>query len=330
MVIQSTSSSSQRGLPKTVTLEDVKQASRRISQHAHRTPVLTSQTLSRIAGHQLFFKCENFQKTGSFKFRGAFNAVSQLTDEQRVRGVVTHSSGNHAAALALAASIFETPAHIVMPNNSSHVKRRAVLEYGGKIVDCEPNLPSRQDVADQVQRQTGATMIPPFNHAWIIAGQATVALEMMRQVPHLDYVVAPIGGGGLISGTCVAVKSIAGRCNVIGAEPLGADDASRSKMANQLLPQENPRTIADGLLTSMGQLTWPYVRDVVEQVVTVADSEIVEGMKLFLERTKILIEPSSAVALAVALKAGSFVTDNNRNIGVIISGGNVDLDHLPW
>jgi threonine dehydratase/serine racemase len=217
-----------------------------------------------------------------------------------------------------------------MPSNSSQVKRRAVLEYGGKIVDCEPNLASRQEVADQVQSQTGATLIPPFNHAWIVAGQATTALEMMRQVPHLDYVVAPIGGGGLISGTCVSVKSIAGRCNVIGAEPQGADDAFRSKIAGQLLPQENPRTIADGLLTSMGQLTWPYVRDVVEQVVTVADNEIVDSMKLFLERTKILIEPSSAVALAVALKAGSFVADNNRNIGVIISGGNVDLDHLPW
>ena len=313
-----------------VQLADVKNASRSIRPYVHRTPVLTCQTLDRIVGHNLFFKCENLQKTGAFKFRGAVNAVSQLSEAELAKGVVTHSSGNHAAALARAAQIFGTKAHIVMPSSASTIKRKAVIEYGGRVIECEPNLESRLEYAERVQSETGATMIPPFNDVRIIAGQGTAALEFLQQVPNLDLMVAPIGGGGLISGTCVTTAATSLRCKVIGAEPEGADDAFRSKEALKLLPQTNPQTISDGLLTSMGKLTWPYVRDVVRQVVTVSDEETVSAMKLFLERTKVLMEPSSAVALAAVISPKLMDVGQDRNIGIIISGGNVDLDNLPW
>ncbi len=313
-----------------VRLADVKNASRQIRPYIHRTPVLTCESLNRVAGHSLFFKCENLQKTGAFKFRGAVNAVSQLSDAELEKGVVTHSSGNHAAALAQAARIFGTKAHIVMPSSASKIKRKAVIEYGGNVIECEPNLDSRLEYADRVQAETGATMIPPFNDVRIIAGQGTAALEFLQQVPNLDMMIAPIGGGGLIGGTCVTSTALSPRCKVIGAEPEGADDAYRSKEARELIPQTNPQTIADGLLTSMGKLTWPYVRDMVRQVVTVSDEETVKAMRLFLERAKVLIEPSSAVALAAALSPKLNSAGRDRNIGIILSGGNVDLDHLPW
>ena len=313
-----------------VQLADVKQAARNIRPYAHRTPVLTCQSLDRITGHNLFFKCENLQKTGAFKFRGAVNAIAQMSEAELAKGVVTHSSGNHAAALARAAQIFGTEAHIVMPSSASSIKRKAVIEYGGRVIQCEPNLDSRLEYANRVQSETGATMIPPFNDVRIIAGQGTAALEFLQQVPNLDLMIAPIGGGGLISGTCVTASSLSRRCKIIGAEPEGADDAFRSKEVRQLLPQTNPQTISDGLLTSMGKLTWPFIRDIVRQVVTVSDEETIAAMKLFLERTKVLIEPSSAVALAAAMSSKLLKVDKNRNIGIIISGGNVDLDNLPW
>jgi threonine dehydratase/serine racemase len=315
---------------KLITLHDVKTAARHIDSYAHRTPVLTCETLNSMAGHQFFFKCENFQKTGAFKFRGAVNALSYLTPEQLRNGVVTHSSGNHAQALARAAALFETTAHIVMPSNAPIVKKNAVICYGGIVTECEPNLPARLETSERIQQETGATMIPPFNHPHVIAGQGTCALEFLQQVPHLDYLVVPIGGGGLISGTCISATAISHRVRVIGAEPAGADDAFRSKAEKKFIPQENPDTIADGLLTSMGQLTWPFIRDVVQRIITVTDEEIIAAMKLFLERTKILIEPSAAVAVAAAMGPKMLEPQHPRNIGVIISGGNVDLDQLPW
>ena len=283
-----------------------------------------------MSGHQLFFKCENFQKTGAFKFRGAINAISQLPPEQREKGVVTHSSGNHAQALSRAAALFGIPAYIVMPSNAPRVKKNAVICYGGKITECEPNLDARLTTSAAVQEETGATMVPPFNHPSVIAGQGTCAMEFLQQVPHLDYIIAPIGGGGLVSGTCVSVQGIAPRVQVLAAEPMGADDAFQSKKSGELIPQTNPQTIADGLLTSMGKLTWPYVRDVVRNVITVSEDEIVTAMKLFLERTKVLIEPSAAVAIAAAMSKKMIQPQPPRNVGIIISGGNVDLDRLPW
>ncbi len=309
--------------------EDVERAAENILAHANRTAVITCETLDRFAGHQLFFKCENFQKTGSFKFRGALNAISHLSDDQRSRGVVTHSSGNHAQALAAAAALFGIKSHIVMPSNSAEVKKAAVAGYGGAITECEPTLEARESKAAVVATETGATMIPPFNHPYVIAGQGTCAMEFLQQVPNLDFVIAPVGGGGLISGTCITVKATSPRAVVIGAEPVGADDAFRSKKAGEFIAQSNPQTIADGLRTSLGSLTWPFINRQVKRVARAEETEIVETMKLFLERTKILIEPSAAVAVAVAL---NHMGEQGRpkNIGVIISGGNIDLDQLPW
>lgn len=226
--------------------------------------------------------------------------------------------------------MFGTTAHIVMPGNASHVKKAAVIEYGGRIVECQPTLQSRLDVSAQVQSETGATMVPPFNHRHVIAGQGTCAMELLRQVPNLEYIVAPIGGGGLISGTCVVALSNSKRCQVIGGEPTGADDAFRSKQKGKRLENVSTDTIADGLLTNTGDLTWPYIRDVVKKIVTVSDQETIDAMKLFVERTKVLIEPSSAVCLAAVMNSRMANTDIPRNIGIIISGGNVDLTNLPW
>ncbi len=313
-----------------VQLTDVKRAARNIASHAHRTPVLTCQTFNERSGQQLFFKCENLQKGGAFKFRGALNSLAQLKPGQLARGVVTHSSGNHAGALALAAKLYGTKAYIVMPSNANRIKREAVLEYGGKVISCQPNQEARLATAKQVQEDTGAVMVPPYNHPHIIAGQGTVALEFLQQVPNLDYMVAPVGGGGLISGLCVAGRAISNRLKIIAAEPAGADDAFRSKAAGQLLPQTNPQTIADGLLTSLGDLTWPYVKHQVQAVVTVSEEEIVYWMRTFWERTKVIIEPSSAVAVAAVFSSQFPRSEHPKNIGIVLSGGNVDLDQLPW
>jgi threonine dehydratase len=311
-------------------LDAVRAAARRIEGRAHRTPVVTCATLDRLAGRELFFKCEHLQKAGAFKFRGACNAVMKLAPEVAARGVVTHSSGNHAGALALAAKLRGIPAHVVMPRNASPVKRRAVEEYGGRVVECEPTLEARERTAADVLRETGATLIPPYNHPDIIAGQGTVALELLEQVPGLDAVVAPIGGGGLVSGICVALREAAPSVRMFAAEPAGADDAARSKAAGKLIPQTAPRTIADGLLTSLGDLTWPLVRDRVERIVTVTEEEIVAAMRLAWERAKLLIEPSSAVALAGVLSGDFRQLVGLRRVGVVLSGGNVNLDSLPW
>jgi threonine dehydratase len=314
----------------TLTIDDVRQAHARISKYVHRTPVLTCQAISQRAGRDVYFKCENLQKVGAFKFRGAINAVAQLTDAQKANGVVTHSSGNHAQALALAARTFGIGAHIVMPTSASKVKRDAVIGYGANVIDCDPNLQARESTAERVQQETGATMIPPYDHPHIIAGQGTAALELLEEIPDLDAVMAPVGGGGLIAGTCVTCRDWETAPKVFAAEPAGADDAFRSKQAGKWIPQTDPNTIADGLLTSTGQLTWPYVRDVVHEVITVDDDQIIDAMKFFWQRAKLLIEPSSATVFAAIFSDAFKQHSSIQKIGVIISGGNVDLNHLPW
>jgi threonine dehydratase/serine racemase len=291
---------------------------------------MTCATLDRLAARSLFFKCENWQKAGAFKFRGACNAVMKLSEETSLRGVVTHSSGNHAQALALAARLRGIPAHIVMPRNASPVKKRAVEGYGGRVIDCGPTLAARESTAAAVVAETNAVLIPPYDHPDVIAGQGTAAFELLDEVPNLNAIVAPVGGGGLLSGTALAAKSMDARIRIVAAEPKGADDAARSKAAGTLIPQTAPRTVADGLLTSLGQLTWPVIRDQVERVVTVSEEEIIAAMRLAWERAKLLIEPSSAVAVAAVLSDEFRPLDGIDRVGVILSGGNVNLDELPW
>ena len=308
----------------------VRLAAERLAPIVHRTPVATSGTLDRLSSRELFFKCEHLQKTGAFKFRGASNAVLKLPAEIAARGVATHSSGNHAGALALAARMRGIPAHIVMPRTASPVKRRATREYGGFIVECEPTQAARESTAAAVVAETGATLIAPFDHPDVIAGQGTAALELLAEIRELDALVTPVGGGGLTSGTCLAAHGVAPRVRVFAAEPKGADDAARSKAEGRRLPQTDPRTIADGLRTSLGDLTWPIVRDRVERVITVTEEEIVAAMRLLWERAKLLVEPSSAVAFAAVLTDEFRELSGLRRIGIVLSGGNVDLDHLPW
>jgi threonine dehydratase/serine racemase len=311
-------------------LRDVMDAAERIAAFAHVTPVVTCATLDRLAGRNLFFKCENLQRAGAFKFRGATNAVMKLSEETARRGVVTQSSGNHGQALALAARLRGIDAHIVMPSNVSLVKRRAVQEYGGRVVECEPTLTAREKAAAAVQAETGAELVHPYNDRNVIAGQGTAALELMRQAPGLQAIVTPVGGGGLLSGTCVAARGTDASLRIFAGEPRGADDAARSKAAGQLIPQTAPDTIADGLLTSLGDLTWPFVRDEVERVITVDDAETVAAMRLAWERAKLLIEPSAAVALAAVLSDEFRALRGLERVGVVLSGGNVDLEALPW
>ena len=309
--------------------EQIESAHPVVAKFGHRTPAITCESLNEISRLKLFFKCENFQKTGAFKFRGAINAVSQLTDAQKANGVVTHSSGNHAAALTKAASLFDIPAYIVMPSNSSKFKMSAVESYGGQITVCEPNDESRRSTADAIAQNTGATLIPPFDHPHIIAGQGTCAKELLEDVPDLDVIITPIGGGGLMSGTCIAARTMKPDIKIIGGEPEGADDAYRSLKSGERKANETVNTIADGLRTSLGELTWPVVRDYVNEIVTVTDDEIRALMKEFFERTKLLIEPSCTVAVAPALYRKSDLLTDGMRVGVIITGGNVDLLDMP-
>lgn len=317
-----------------VEFEDVQQAAVAISGIAHRTPVMTCSAIDKIAERRLYFKCENFQKVGAFKFRGAFNAISKLSADEAVNGVVTHSSGNHAQALALAARMKGIPAYIVMPSTAPTVKKAAVEGYGAEVIVCDPTLSSRESTANQVQTRTGAAFIHPYDNEQIIAGQGTAMLELFEQVSELeeslDAVVTPVGGGGLLSGTCIAARGLNPDIQVIAGEPAGADDAARSFAAGELIPQTGPKTIADGLLTSLGQKNWPIIRRNVEQIVTVSDDEIIAAMRLLWERAKLLIEPSSAVALAAMLSDQFPEPGNLQSVGIILSGGNVDLDLLPW
>lgn len=304
-------------------LEDVRQAHQRISPYIIRTPVLTNTTLDQMVGARLFFKCENFQKTGAFKFRGACNAVFSLTDEEASRGVMTHSSGNHAAALALAASKRGITARIVMPSGAPAVKISAVRGYRGIITFCEPTLSSREVTAEKILKETGAILIHPSNDYRIIAGQATATLELLEEVPNLDFLLAPVGGGGLLSGTAISAKGLNPKIKVIGCEPKNADDAYRSIKAGRILPSENPNTIADGLRTSLGDKTFPIIRDLVDEILLATEEEIITAMRYTLERMKIVVEPSAAVPLAVLLSNQMNVAD--KNVGIILSGGNVDF-----
>jgi threonine dehydratase len=311
-----------------ITLTDIQQAAERIKPFVHRTPVMTCESLNQRTGMQVYLKCENLQKVGAFKFRGACNAVFSLSDDQAARGVVTHSSGNHAQALALAAKLRGIPAYIVMPNNAPQVKKDAVAGYGGRITFCEPTLEARESTMERIRLDTGATVVHPYNDERVIAGQGTAALELLDSIPDLDAVIAPVGGGGLLSGTSLAAKGLKPSIRIIAAEPEMANDAYRSMKEGRILPSENPKTIADGLLTSLGTLTFPIIRQNVEQIVTVSERGIVEAMRFVWERAKIVIEPSAAVAVGVLWEGKIDLT--NLKVGVILSGGNVDLNKLPW
>lgn len=311
-----------------LTRRQIEAAHERIRTRAHRTPVLTSSDLDRRSGAALSFKCENFQKVGAFKFRGALNAVASLSAAELARGVTTHSSGNHAQALALAARTAGGRATLVMPRTAPRVKLEAVRGYGAEVVLCEPTLEARERETERVIADTGATLIHPYNDLRIIAGQATAAKELLEDAGELDLLLAPVGGGGLVSGTALAAYHFSPATEVVAVEPSGADDARRSLAAGRIVPSVAPRTIADGLLTSLGELTFEVIRHRVREIVTVGDEAIVAAMRLLWERMKIVVEPSAAVPLAAVLAHRLDVA--GRRVGIILSGGNVDLDRLPW
>ncbi|RJP67785.1 MAG: pyridoxal-phosphate dependent enzyme [Candidatus Abyssobacteria bacterium SURF_17] len=310
------------------TIIGIREASERIKQLIHRTPVLTCDTLNRICDAELHFKCENFQKTGSFKIRGATNAVLSLSEEEASRGVATHSSGNHAAALALAARWRGIRAYVVMPENAPAVKREAVGGCGGEIIYCKPTLKAREEELAKVLERTGAVFVPPYNDYRVIAGQGTAALELCEEVRDFDVVMAPVGGGGLLSGTAIAARSLSPATKVYGAEPEQADDAFRSFRAGRIVPADNPNTIADGLRTSLGELTFPIIQKYIADIVTVREEAIKQAMRLIWERMKIIVEPSAAVPLGAVLTKRGEVP--GKRIGIILSGGNVDLTRLPF
>jgi len=289
---------------------------------------MTSGTLNRSLNSQIFFKCENFQKVGAFKARGATNAVLQLDESSLSKGVATHSSGNHAQALSWAANIVKCKAFIVMPINSSRVKVDAVKGYGGQITFCEPTLAARESTLDKVLKETGATEIHPYNDLRIITGQATAAYELFEEIPDLDLIIAPVGGGGLLSGTALSAHYFSPGTKVFAAEPERANDAYLSFVNKKFIPSVNPDTVADGLRTSLGSITFPIILKFVNEIVTVSETSILQAMRFTWERMKILIEPSSAVPVAALLEKK--IDTGNKRIGVILSGGNVDLDHLPW
>ncbi len=307
---------------------DVQKAHEIVKKYAHRTPVLTCSGIDKIVGAKLFFKCENFQKVGAFKFRGACNAVFSLSETDAKKGVATHSSGNHAAALALAAKMRGIAAHIVMPENSPEIKKKAVAGYGGRITFCKPNLQAREITLAEVVKKTGATEIHPYNNFHVIAGQGTAAKELIEDFGDFNVIMAPVGGGGLLSGTAISAKYLLPECKIIAAEPAGADDACRSFRAGKIIPSENPKTIADGLLTSLGERNFAIISEKVDEIVTVSEENIVEAMRLIWERMKIIIEPSSAVPLAAILEGKTDVRD--KKVGIILSGGNLDLGKLPF
>ncbi|XP_055819620.1 serine racemase [Solanum dulcamara] len=312
-------------------ISSIRQAQVRIKPFAHKTPVLTSETLDSIAGRKLYFKCECFQKGGAFKFRGACNAIYSLDDDQAAKGVVTHSSGNHAAALALAAKLRGIPAYIVIPKNAPKCKVENVKRYGGQVIWSEPSMHSREDTANKVLQDTGAVLIHPYNDGRIISGQGTISLELLEQASEIDTLIVPISGGGLISGVALAAKAINPAIHIFAAEPMGADDAFQSKINDRITKLTEVNTIADGLRAFLGDLTWPIVRDLVDDVIVVDDEEIIQAMRLCYEILKIAVEPSGAIGLAAVL-SDSFQKNpaysKCNNIGIVISGGNVDLGVL--
>jgi threonine dehydratase len=311
-----------------LTLDAIRAAHRRIRDRINRTPVLTSETLDAAAGAQLFFKCENLQKVGAFKARGATNAVFSLTDAEAGRGVATHSSGNHAAALARAARLRGIPAYIVMPDNSPRAKVASVRRYGGEVIACEPTLSARETTAAAVIARTGATLIHPYDDLHVMAGQGTATIELLEDVPDLDVLLCPVGGGGLLSGTAVAAKALRRGVQVIAAEPAGADDARRSFEAGHLIAPTQIETVADGLRTGLSERTFAHIRQHVDRIVTIPDAAIVSAMRTLWEVMKLIVEPSGAVGYAPI--ASGAVDIRAKRVGIILTGGNLDLDKLPW
>jgi threonine dehydratase len=311
-----------------LSMQMIREAHERIRDKIHRTPVMSSEVLDGLAGNRLYFKCENLQKVGAFKARGATNAVFMLSDAEAAKGVVTHSSGNHAAALARAARLRGIPAYIVMPNNSPLAKQAAVRRYGGDIVLCEPTLAAREATARQVMERTGAAFIHPYDDLRVMAGQGTTAIELLQDVPQLDIILCPVGGGGQLSGIAVAAKDLKPAVRVVGVEPAGADDASRSLKAGHIIPMLDPRTIADGLKTSLGERPFAEIMRLVDDIVTVREESIVTAMRQILEVMKLLVEPSGAVSYAAIVEGR--IAASGANIGIILSGGNLDLNRLPW
>ncbi|CAN6268841.1 unnamed protein product [Urochloa humidicola] len=309
-------------------IDSIREAQARIAPYVHRTPVLSSTSIDAIAGKQLFFKCECFQKAGAFKIRGASNSIFALDDEQASKGVVTHSSGNHAAAVALAAKLRGIPAHIVIPKNALACKVENVKRYGGHIIWSDVSIESRESVCERVQKETGAILVHPFNNKYTISGQGTVSLELLEQVPEIDTIVVPISGGGLISGVALAAKAINPSIRILAAEPKGANDSAQSKAAGRIITLPSTNTIADGLRAFLGDLTWPVVRDLVDDIIVVDDNAIVDAMKMCYEILKVAVEPSGAIGLAAVLSdefKESSAWHESSKIGIIVSGGNVDL-----
>jgi threonine dehydratase len=309
-------------------IDDMLNAHERIKPHIHKTPVLTSRFFNELTGAELFFKCENFQKAGVFKARGASNAVFSLHDDMLEKGVATHSSGNHALSLSYAAGRRGVPCTVVMPRTAPQAKKDAVIGYGGKIVECEPSTSSREAVFAEVVAKTGAEFVHPYNDHRVIAGQATCSRELIGQVEGLDAVIAPIGGGGMVSGTCLTLSNLAPNMRIYAAEPEQADDAARSFKAGYIIADDAPETVADGLKVPLKDLTWHFVSNHVTDILTASEQEIIDAMKLIWKRMKIVMEPSSAVPLATIIKNKD--TFAGKRVGVIITGGNVDLDLLPW
>ncbi len=311
-----------------MTPKELKDCHNRIAPHIHRTPILTSRLLNKISGAELYFKCENFQRMGAFKMRGATNAILQLSDEQKSKGVVTHSSGNFAQALSLAAKTLGIKAYIVMPSNAPQVKKDGVKEYEGEIIECTPTQQDRERTAKTIAQRTGATFLHPYNMKDVILGQGTAAIELLEDHPDLGYIFAPVGGGGLIAGTALAASYFANHCKIIGGEPFEVDDAYRSLKSGQLETNQSTNTIADGLKMSLGDQTFPIIKEHIEEIIRVTEEEIVSSMKLIWERMKIIVEPSCAVPLAALLKEKDRF--KGHKIGIILSGGNVDLSNLPF
>ncbi len=309
-------------------IDDMFAAHQRIKLHIHETPVLTSSFFNDLTGAQLFFKCENFQKAGVFKARGASNAVFSLSDDMLEKGVATHSSGNHALSLSYAAGRRDIPCTVVMPHTAPQAKKDAVKGYGGTIIECQPSTSSREAVFAEVVAQTGAEFVHPYNDHRVIAGQGTCSHELIKQVEGLDAVIAPIGGGGMVSGTCLTLSNLAPDTQIYAAEPEQADDAARSFRAGHIIADDAPETVADGLKVPLKDLTWHFVSNHVTDILTASEQEIIDAMKLIWKRMKIVVEPSSAVPLATILKNKD--TFAGKRVGVIITGGNVDLDLLPW
>ena len=316
-------------MTETVTYADVEAAARRIEGVAHRTPVATSRTLDERLGAKVFFKCENLQRMGAFKMRGAYNAIAQLTADERKRGVVAYSSGNHAQAIALASRLLETSATIVMPRDAPAAKREGAEGYGARVVAYDPATESREAIAAALHRESGGTLIPPFDHPHVIAGQGTAARELFEEVGRLDVLVTPCGGGGLLSGSALSAHALSPGCRVIGVEPEAGDDGVRSFRSGTLQTVANPRTIADGARTaSLGQITFPLIRERVADMTSVSDAQIVEAMRFLWERMKLVVEPTGALPLA-ALLSGRIEHAKGARIGIVLSGGNVDLAQIP-